>query len=57
MESWDKMTFLGVGHVARHRVYYKGEGAGFFEVWVMVSLVSLCLLVVSPCIQSAPTMH
>jgi hypothetical protein len=36
---------LGAGPVARHRVYYKGEGGGFPQVWAMVSLVSLCLLV------------
>jgi len=30
----------------RHKVYYKGEGGGFPQVQVMVSLVNLCLLVV-----------
>jgi hypothetical protein len=40
---------LGVGPVARHRVYCKGEGGGFPQVWAMVNLVSLCLLVACPC--------
>jgi hypothetical protein len=40
---------LGVGPMARHRVYYKGEGDGFPQVWAVVSLVNLCLLVVRSC--------
>jgi hypothetical protein len=31
---------LDVGFVERHKVYYKGEGGGFPQVWAMVSLVS-----------------
>ncbi len=31
---------LHVGLVERHRVYYKGEGGGFPQVWVMMSLVN-----------------
>jgi hypothetical protein len=34
---------LGVGPMARHREYYKGEGGGFPQVQTMVSLVNLCL--------------
>jgi hypothetical protein len=34
---------LGVSLVAKHIVYYKGEGVGFPQVWVVVSLVSLSL--------------
>jgi hypothetical protein len=34
---------LGAGPMAKHIVYYKGEGGGFPQVGVMVSLVSLCL--------------
>ncbi len=30
---------LDVGLVERHRVYYKGEGGGFPQVWAVVSLV------------------
>jgi len=33
-------SHLDVGPVERRRVYYKGEGVGFPQVWVMVSLVS-----------------
>ncbi len=32
---------MDVGLVERHRVYYKGEGGGFPQVWAVVSLVSL----------------
>jgi hypothetical protein len=32
----------GASPVTRHRVYYKGEGGGFPQVWAVVSLVSLC---------------
>jgi hypothetical protein len=48
---------LGAGFVARHRVYYKGEGGGFPQVRAMVSLVSPCLFVVHSCTKSAPAMH
>jgi hypothetical protein len=37
---------LGVGSMARHRVYYKGEGGGFPQVWVVLSFVSSNLSVV-----------
>jgi len=33
---------LSAGPVARHKVYYKGEGGGFPQVWAMVNLVNLC---------------
>ncbi len=39
---------LDVGLMERHRVYYKGEGGGFPQVRVMVSLVSPNLLMVCP---------
>jgi len=41
--------YLSVGPMAMHRVYYKGEGGGFPHVRAMVSLVSLCLLMVHSC--------
>jgi len=47
-ESWDKWH-LGVSPVARHRVYYKGEGDGFPQVKVMVNIMNPCLPVVHPC--------
>jgi len=40
---------LGVSPVAKHKIYYKGEGGGFPQVRVVVSLVSPCLLVARPC--------
>jgi len=46
-ESWTK-CHLGAGHVARHRVYYKGEGSGFpksglwWVLWVHVSPWLVC---------------
>jgi len=42
--------------VARHRVYYKGEGGGFPQVRAVVSLVSPCLPVVHPCTKKVTTM-
>jgi hypothetical protein len=33
---------LNVGPVERCRVYYKGEGGDFPQVWAVVSLVCLC---------------
>jgi len=41
---------LDVGLMERHKVYYKGEGGGFPQVWVAVSLISLSLLVAHPSI-------
>ncbi len=48
---------LDVGFVERLKVYYKGEGGGFPQVWAMVSFVSSSLSVVYPNTKSAPTMH
>jgi hypothetical protein len=39
-----------VGLMERHKVYYKGEGGGFPQVWVVVSLISLSLFVARPSI-------
>jgi hypothetical protein len=33
---------LGAGLLAKHKVYYKGEGGGFPQVRAVVSLVSMC---------------
>jgi hypothetical protein len=51
-----KMTF-GARPMPMHKVYYKGEGGGFSQVWVVVSLVNLCLLVVNPCTKVVPATH
>jgi len=48
---------LDVGLVERHKVYYKGEGGGFPQVRVVVSLVNMSLSVARPSTKSAPTMH
>jgi hypothetical protein len=37
---------LGVGPVAKHKVYYKGESGGLLQIWVVVSLVSPSLRMV-----------
>jgi len=37
-------SHLDVGPMERCRVYYKGEGDGFPQVWAMVSIVCLCCL-------------
>jgi hypothetical protein len=53
-ESRDKMPF-GWGP----RVYYKGEGGGFPQIWAMVSLVNLsCLwLILAPKVLQLCTNH
>jgi hypothetical protein len=43
--------------VVKHKEYYKGKGDGFCRVQVVVSLVSLCMLVVHSCIKNDPSMH
>jgi hypothetical protein len=49
--TWDLGTkwHLGAAPIAKHKVYYKAEGGGFPQVRAMVSLVSLCLLMVRSC--------
>jgi hypothetical protein len=46
---------LGVGPMAKHKEYYKGEGGGFPQVWAVVSLESLCLPVDKKCSNYALT--
>ncbi len=43
------LGILGVGPVARHRIYYKGEGGGFPQVRDVMSLVSPCLPMARSC--------
>ncbi len=40
LESSGTKCHLDVALMKRHRVYYKREGGGFPQVWVVVSLVS-----------------
>jgi hypothetical protein len=55
---------LGAGHVAKHKIYYKKEGCGFPQVWVVVSFVSPCLpmirlflLVTCPCTKGVISVY
>ncbi len=48
---------LDVGLVKKHRVYYKGEGDGFPQVWAVVNLVSPSLPVARPNTKSVQIMH
>jgi hypothetical protein len=52
-------SHLDVGPVARHSVYYKGEGGGFPQVRAMVSLVCPCYswLVLAPRVLQLCTNH
>jgi hypothetical protein len=40
---------FGVSLVAKHKVYYKGEGGRFPQVWAVVSLMNPCLPVMNSC--------
>jgi hypothetical protein len=40
---------LGASLMSKHKIYYKGEGGGFPQVWALVSLMNMWLLVVHPC--------
>jgi hypothetical protein len=42
---------LGVGLMAMQKIYRKGEGGGFPQVAIVVSLMNPCLLVACPCIK------
>jgi hypothetical protein len=48
---------LDVGLVERHKVYYKGEGGGYPQVWAVVNLMSLSFPVVRLSTKNAQTMH
>jgi hypothetical protein len=48
---------LDASPVANHIVSYNGEGGGFPQVRVVVSLVNSCLFVVRSCTKSAIVMH
>jgi hypothetical protein len=57
VEVLGQKRHLSVGLVVMHRVYYKGEGGGFPQVWAVLSLMSLCSLVVRLCTKSVSAMH
>jgi hypothetical protein len=50
---------LNVTSMANHKVYYKGEGDGFPQVWAVVSLVCPCCpwLVLAPKVLQLCTNH
>jgi hypothetical protein len=52
-----KQNDIWVLPMAKHKEYYKGEGGGFPQVRVVVSLMNPCLLMVCPCTKSALTTH
>jgi len=54
-----KKSHLDVGPVERCRIYYKGEGGGFPQVQVVVSLVCPCCswLVLAPKVLQLRTNH
>jgi hypothetical protein len=56
-ESPGTKCHLDVGFMERHRVYYKGGGGVFPQVWAVVSLVNPNLPVARPYTKSAPAMH
>jgi hypothetical protein len=44
---------LDVGLVESHRIYYKGEGGGFPQAWVVVNLMNQRLVVACPNTKNA----
>jgi hypothetical protein len=57
--TWESQNkcHLGAGPMARHKVYYKGEGDGFPQVQAVVSFVSANLPMACPNTKSALAMH
>jgi len=45
---------LGASPVAKHKVYYKGEGGGFLQVRALMNFVSSCLPMVRLCTKVPP---
>jgi hypothetical protein len=56
-ESLGTKCHLDVGIAKRHKVYYKGEGGGFPQVQVVVSLVSPSLPMAHSSTESVQTTH
>ncbi len=55
--SLETKWHLGVGLVAKHKEYYKGESDGFPQIQAVVNIMSLCLPVVPSCTKNVPPMH
>jgi hypothetical protein len=48
---------LSAGPMAKNKVYYKGEGGDFPQIWAVVSFMNPSLLVARPSTKNVPTMH
>ncbi len=57
LQSLGTKCHLDVGLVERHKIYYKGEGGGFPQVWDVVSLMNLNLPIACPSTKIAQIMH
>jgi len=57
--SFETKCHFDVGLMEKHKVYYKGEGGGFPQVWAVVNLVSLSCswLVLAPKVFQLCTNH
>jgi hypothetical protein len=55
--SPETKSHLDVGLMERQKVYYKGEGGRFPQVWAMVSLMSPSLPVVRLSTKNVQIMH
>jgi hypothetical protein len=54
-----KKSHLDVNSMASHKVYYKGEGGGFPQIWAMVNLLCSCCpwLILTPKVFQLCTNH
>jgi hypothetical protein len=57
LESLETKCHSNVPPMERRRVYYKGEGGGFPQVWAVVNFVSLSLPVARLNTKNVLTMH
>jgi hypothetical protein len=57
--TWEfrEKCHLDVGPMANHRVYYKGEGGGFPQIWVVMNLMSPSLPMARPSTKNVQIMH
>ncbi len=55
--SFKTKCHLGAGPIGKCRIYYKGEGGGFPQVWVVVGLVSPSLHMVHLNTKNVLAMH
>jgi hypothetical protein len=55
--SFKTKWHLGVSPMARHKIYYKGEGGGFPQIRIVVSLASPCLHMAHLCTKGVLATH